>query len=163
MRGRFSVLVILLTLILLTGCLSEAEAGPEVEVSEKDYAEDPYYLPYRSAHKNISDAYSGSDLSTELRDELIHKMKTEAEALGEDPEILFEAIRTIYNESWDEEPMMIPCYAEKCYYDGEEVWAVVFNRANTPDGDLDHFNGYYVSMELLDTDEEPILHDFRCR
>ncbi len=159
-RG-FGIVMILSSFIILSGCISEAE--PEVVVSEKDYAEDPDPLPWRDAHENISDAYSGSDLSIELRDELIDDMKQQAEELGEDPEVLFKAIKTVYNESWEKKPMIIPCYAEKCYYDGDEVWAIVFNRANSPDGDIDHYNGYFVSIKRLETDKDPILYDFKCR
>jgi len=155
--------ILILSLVIFSGCIDDEKAEPEVVVSEKDYVDDPTSLPWRDAHEKISNAYSGSDLSIELRDSLIDKMKNQAEELGEDPEVLFEVIKTIYNESWDEEPMMIPSYAERCYFDEEEVWAVVFNRANVPDGCLSHYNGYFVSIERLETDEDPILHDFRCR
>lgn len=137
------IVILLLSSIFLSGCLSEnnteAETNTEVVVSEKDYAEDPDSLPWRDAHKNVSNEYSGSDLSEELRNELMEDMKKQTEELGEDPEILFKAIKTIYNNSWERKPNMIPSYAEKCYFDGEEVWAIVFNRANSPDGDLSHY------------------------
>jgi len=161
LAGIGIVIIILLSFIFITGFRSEAD--PEVVVSEEDYAENPTSLPFQEAHGEIADAYSGNDLSIELRDELIEKMKTQAEELGEDPEVLFEAIKTIYNESWERKPGMIPSYAEKCYYDVEAVWAIVFNRANVPDGDLGHYNGYFVSIERLETDEDPILYDFKCR
>ncbi len=229
------IVIILLSLILIIGYQSEAD--PEVVVSEKDYAEYPTSLPFQEAHGEIADAYSEEDVSIDLRDELIGKMKEQAEELGEDPQELFEAIKAVYGEThiqylfslsyteyedylkegsiaeelidvfddesyeveenaeliveddewtivedgkekfrierdrdelniyhldhdWEEdEPGLIPSYAEKCYLDGEKTWAIAFNRARA----LGCFNCYFVSIERLGTDEDPILEEFRCR
>lgn len=62
MWKELDLATILLTLVFLPGCLSEIDSESEVEpgivVSEKDYADDLYLLPYGDAHDNISTAYT---------------------------------------------------------------------------------------------------------
>ena len=98
----------------------------------------------------FSEIYSGEDLSMSLRNSIIQDMKEQADSLGEDPELLHQCIRITY-EDWYARPMRVPCYAEKCNYENESIWAIAFNRANSFDEEtLGHFDVFFVSCVSYD-------------
>lgn len=145
---------------------------PEVNITTVDYQGDPYSLPYQGVHDRFAQAYRGSDLDVELRDELIDVMEDKAFDLNENGTILRYCIEETY-EDMDQKPYRIPTYAEKCLWDGEDVWAVAFNRCNGWEDGIGHFDLYYLSIENIEdiyvtgcygcNSTSPILASFHCR
>jgi hypothetical protein len=152
MRKPLTYLGVLLALaIILPSCTSEPDTEPVVVVTDIDYTSDPLSVPYTDVHQEFAENYSGSDLSSELRAEIIESMREKAIVVGEDPDILYECIRATYPD-WDARPDRIPCYAEKCIYTNESVWAIAFNRANSfEETTLGHFDLFFVSYATYDT------------
>ena len=140
------------SLIIVFGCTSLAlKCEPVVVVTGEDYTSDPLSVSYQEVHEEFAENYSGADLSIELRDEIIERMKEKAEELGEDPEILYQCIKVTYPD-WTERPMRIPSYAEKCIYENESIWAIAFNRANSfEESSLGHFDLFFVASATYDT------------
>lgn len=138
--------VLMVLIIILSGCTSSVlKCEPVVVVTDIGYTSDPLSVPYQEVHDEFAENYSGEDLSIELRDEIIESMREKAEELEEDAEILYQCIRATYPD-WNERPNRIPCYAEKCIYENESIWAIAFNRANSFDeSSLDHFDLFFVS------------------
>ena len=132
-------------MLLIGGCASELECEPVVVSTDIDYTLDPLSVPYGEIHEIFAETYSGEDLSVDLRAELIDRMCQLAEEISEDPQTLRECIVATYPD-WNERPNRIPCYAEKCIYLGQAIWAIAFNRANSFDETtLSHFDLYFVS------------------
>ena len=130
----------------VSGCTSAVESDPVVVVTDIDYTSDPASVPYEETHSEFAEKYSGADLSIGLRDEIISIMRDKAEELGENAEVLYQCIKATYT-NWSERPNRIPCYAEKCIYETESVWAIAFNRANSFDEEtLGHFDLFFVSI-----------------
>ena len=151
MNGRIFLGVLLTLAVIMIGCTSHEACEPVVIVTNTDYTNDPLSVPYTSTHEIFADAYSGADLSTELRAEIIESMWRRAEELNEDPQILFHCIQSTYTD-WHARPNRIPCYAEKCRYEGEYIWAIAFNRANSFDElSLSHFDLFFVSYATYET------------
>jgi hypothetical protein len=179
MKKQFTIIIILLTVALLSGCVSnneknlikdiELKCEPVVVVTGLNYSLDPKSVPYGESHSNFSQNYTGIDLSIELRDAIIQNMTEKAKDLGENSTILFEAIKVIYNNSWDKRPAKIPCYAEKAVYKNESVWIIAFNRANSFEGGIGHFDIYFVSVPIIEaqyisgSNSTAIVHHFGCR
>lgn len=137
--------------LILLGCKSAPECEPVVIVTNTDYTSNPETVPFTEIHEVFAENYAGADLSIALRDELITQMQGKAEEINEDPAVLYQCIRATYSV-WDERPNRIPCYAEKCMYEGQSTWAVAFNRANSFDEtSLEHFDLYFVSCTSYDT------------
>jgi hypothetical protein len=137
--------------IILPSCTSELECEPVVVVTDIDYTSDPLSVPYTDVHQVFAENYSGADLSLELRAEIIESMREKAIGVGEDPDILYECIRATYPD-WNTRPDRIPCYAEKCVYTNESIWAIAFNRANSfEEATLGHFDLFFVSYATYDT------------
>jgi len=136
--------VLMTSIIIVSGCTSALKCDPVVFVTDKNYTSDPSSVPYNEIHDKFAENYSGEDLSGELRDEIIESMREKATELGEDAEILFQCVKTTYSD-WEERPKRIPCYAEKCIYENESIWAIAFNRANRFEGSLNHFDLFFVS------------------
>jgi hypothetical protein len=137
-----------LTVLLLTvpQCTSEWTGVPMVVVTDTDYTSDPDAVPYTDIHDEFAEHYSGADLSIELRDEMISSMQEQAFELGENAGTLYFCIKATYSD-WDERPRRIPCYAEKCMYEGTAVWAIAFNRANSfEESSLEHFDLFFVTL-----------------
>jgi len=126
-------------------------------------------VPYKEIHSIFNENYTGSDLSSGLRDLIIQNMTEKAKKLGENSTILYEAIKVIYNNYWNERPIRIPCYAEKAVYENESVWVLVFNRANGFEGGIGHFDLYIVSIPTLEAqystgcNADAIVHHFGCK
>jgi hypothetical protein len=99
----------------------------------------------------------------------MQNMTKKTNDLGGNSTILFEAIKVIYNDSWNERPTRIPCYAEKAFYKNESVWVIAFNRANNFEGGIDHFDIYFVSIPIIKAqyisgcNPTAIVHHFGCR
>lgn len=139
----WGVLTVLL-IVMSCGTL-ELKCDPVVVVTDHDYTSDPSSVPYKEVHDEFAENYSGEDLSIELRGEIIKRMHNKAEAIGEDGGILYRCIKATYSD-WDLRPYRIPCYAEKCIYENESIWAIAFNRANSFDEpSLEHFDLFLVS------------------
>ena len=137
--------------IIVSGCASKTECEPVVILTNTDYTYDPNSVPYTSTHEIFAETYSGADLSAELRDDIIDIMWDKAENLGEDPQVLYQCIVATYSD-WDVRPNRIPCYAERCRYEGQTIWAIAFNRANSFDEEsLSHYDLYFVSYSTYDT------------
>ncbi len=136
--------VLMVLIIIVSGCTSALKCDPVVVVTDNDYTLDPLSVPYEEVHDKFARNYSGEDLSIELRGEIIRNMREKAEEVGEDAEILYQCIKATYSD-WDERPKRIPCYAEKCIYENESIWAIAFNRANSFEGSLAHFDLFFVS------------------
>ncbi|UCG91732.1 MAG: hypothetical protein JSV97_11765 [candidate division WOR-3 bacterium] len=144
--------VLIVSLIFVSSCTSSAvKCEPVVVVTGEDYTSDPLAVPYQDTHEEFAENYSGEDLSIELRDEIIERMREKAGEIGEDPEVLYQCIKATYSD-WDERPMRIPSYAEKCVYQDESIWAIAFNRANSfEESSLEHFDLFFVASATYDT------------
>lgn len=161
MKIQLSIWIVLIITVLICGCVSnidnennlgtdiELRCEPVVVVTGYNYSSDPKSVPYGEIHSYFSQNYSGSDLSIELRDVIIKNLTDKIFELGENSTILFEAIRVIYNNTWDKRPTRIPCYAEKAFFENESVWVIAFNRANSFVGGIGHFDLYFVSIPIL--------------
>ena len=138
--------VVMLSIIIVSGCTSvDLKCDPVVVVTDNDYTPDPSSVPYNEIHDEFAENYSGEDLSGELREEIIESMREKTTELGEDAEILYQCVKTTYSD-WEERPKRIPCYAEKCIYENESIWAIAFNRANSfNESSLNHFDLVFVS------------------
>lgn len=144
-------------------------ADPVVKVTEHDYTGDPYSLPYGEVHDLFASVYNGSDLSKELRDDLIDSMEELAVDLEENGTILGYCIEETY-EDMTTRPHRIPTYAEKCTYSEEDVWAIAFNRCNGFQDAIGHFDVFFVSIDTITTMHQsgcnstfdPILGHFGC-
>ena len=146
----FTGILLLGSIIIASSCSSGIIIEPVVVISNVDYLGQEYDLPYNDIHDEFSTAYSGADLCVGLRNDLIEVMVNKADSLGEDPDILYEGIKATY-EDWTERPDRIPCYAEKCLYDNEPVWAIAFNRANGFESEtLEHIDFFYMSCSNYD-------------
>lgn len=143
--------VLLTFAVIVTGCTSGDICEPVVIITHTDYTYDPLSVPYSTTHDIFANTYSGADLSAELRTQIIDEMRHKAENIGEDPQILYHCIRSTYPD-WHARPNRIPCYAEKCRYQGQYIWAIAFNRANSfEEASLSHFDLYFVSYATYDT------------
>jgi len=144
--------MLIASIVIATGCRdSVPECDPIVVVTNTDYTADPTTVPYSDIHAVFAENYSGADLSIALRDEIIDRMEEKADLIGEEPATLYQCIRATYAD-WNERPNRIPCYAEKCRYENQAVWAIAFNRANSFDEtSLEHFDLYLVSYSTYDT------------
>ena len=137
--------------VILSSCTSTDGCEPVVIYSNTDYTYDPASVPFTATHDIFAETYAGEDLSVELRSDLIEQMQRKAEDIGADPQILYQCIAATYPD-WNTRPNRIPCYAEKCRYDGQTIWAIAFNRANSFDEpSLSHFDLYFVSHATYDT------------
>ena len=180
MKKQLIIGIILLITSLICGCINsnqedslvtdiELFCEPVVVVTGFNYSSEPISVPFSEIHSIFVHNYTGSDLSIELRDVIIQNMTEKADILGENSSILFEAIKVIYNESWDERPTRIPCYAEKAVYENESVWVIAFNRANSVEGEINHFDLYFVSIPILEAqyisgcNSTAIVYHFGCR
>jgi hypothetical protein len=179
MKIQITIIIILLTTALISGCVSNNEKNlnkdinllcePIVVASGINYSSDPKSVPYGETHSNFSKNYTGSDLSIELRDTIIQNMTEKTNDLGENSTILFEAIKVTYNDSWDERPIRIPCYAEKAVFNNESVWIIAFNRANSFEGMIGHYDIYFVSIPIIKaqyisgSNPTSIVHHYGCR
>ena len=179
MKKQLIIVIILLTTTLICGCVNNNENNldndiellcePVVIVTGLNYSSDPKSVPYGEIHSNFSQNYIGSNLSIELRDAIIQNMTEKANDLGENSTILFEAIKVIYNDSWNERPSRIPCYAEKAVYKNESVWVITFNRANSFEVGIGHFDIYFVSIPIIKAqyvsgcNSTAIVHHYGCR
>jgi len=123
---------------------------PTVVVTGINYSSNPNNIPYNEAHTRFKENYTGSDLSIELRNAIVQNITEKVEQLGENSPIIYEAIKVTYGD-WKERPMMIPCYAEKAIYNDEPVWIIAFNRCNGFEGDIGHYDIFYVSIQTLET------------
>jgi hypothetical protein len=142
---------VLAVLVIVIGCTSTEEHEPVVIITNTDYTYDPLSVPYSSTHEIFANAYSGADLSFDLRNQIIEQMMDKAETAGEDPYVLYQCIKCTYPD-WNVRPNRIPCYAERCRYQGQTIWAIAFNRANSFDeASLSHFDLYFVSYITYDT------------
>jgi hypothetical protein len=136
--------------VIISGCSSELLCDPVVVVSNTDYVGNEYDLPYEDIHAEFAENYAGKDLCVDLRNDLLAVMERKADSLGEDPDIFHECIKATY-EDWDARPNRIPCYAEKCLYNSQSVWAIAFNRANNFEEEtLGHFDLFYMSCSNYD-------------
>jgi len=143
--------IILAFLVIAIGCTSTDDCEPVVIITNTDYSYDPLSVPYSATHENFASIYSGADLCFDLRDDVIDQMCDKAEHINEDPQILYYCIKSTYSD-WNERPNRIPCYAERCRYQGQTIWAIAFNRANSFDEEsLSHFDLYFVSYASYDT------------
>ena len=148
--GIFTGIFFLGFVIIASSCSAELLCEPVVVVSNIDYVGQEYDLPYGEIHDEFAVTYSGADLSVSLRNDLIEVMENKADSLGEDPDVLYECVKATY-EDWSERPDRIPCYAEKCLYDNEPVWAIAFNRANGFESQtLEHIDFFYMSCSRYD-------------
>ena len=158
---HLGITFILPILILLSGCITNVETNeqppevtttlicePVVKVTGYNYTANSNSVPYQDIHSKFADNYTGSDLSRELRDDIIDSMQKQAEELGENSTILYEAIKVTYAD-WAYRPYRIPCYAEKAMYKNETIWALAFNRANSFEDGIEHFDLYFVSISTL--------------
>jgi hypothetical protein len=138
-------------MVIVSGCNSTIDCEPIVILTNTDYTYDPESVPFSAIHEIFAESYAGADLSTELRATIIERMWQKAEDIGEDPQILYLCIVSTYPD-WNVRPNRIPCYAERCRYQGQTIWAIAFNRANSFDEpSLSHFDLYFVSYATYDT------------
>jgi len=144
---------------------------PEVKVTGIDYTDEPTSIPYQDVHDLFSEAYTGEDLSVELRDALVERMKEKVSDLGEDEEIFGYCIDELYDDM-SARPNRIPTYAEKCTFKGEDSWAIAFNRCNGFEDGIGHFDLYYLSIETIETiyvtgcygcNSTAVLAEYHCR
>ncbi len=141
----------LIFLSIIAGCTSTSDCEPVVIITNTDYSYDPLSVPYSATHENFANTYSGADLCVDLRDDIIDEMCDKADRINEDPQILYQCIKSTYSD-WQVRPNRIPCYAERCRYQGQTIWAIAFNRANSFDEEtLSHFDLYFVSYVSYDT------------
>jgi hypothetical protein len=138
--------VLMVLIFVVFQCTTEWTGVPVVVVTDTDYTSDPDAVPYTDIHDEFAEHYSGADLSIELRNEMISSMQEQALELGENAGTLYHCIKATYTD-WDERPMRIPCYAEKCIYEDKAIWAIAFNRANSFDEEsLEHFDLFFVTI-----------------
>jgi hypothetical protein len=150
-RKHLLLAMLIVSLFFTVDCTSTPECDPVVIVTNTDYTSNPDAVPFTQIHEVFAENYSGSDLSIALRDELISRMQEKADNINEDPTVLYQCIRATYG-IWDERPNRIPCYAEKCIYEGQSTWAIAFNRVNSFDETAaEHFDLYFVSYSSYDT------------
>jgi hypothetical protein len=143
--------IVLTFMVIVSGCTSSEDCEPVVIVTNTDYTSDPLSVPYHTTHEMFAETYAGADLSIELRTEIIERMRHKAEDIGEDQHILYQCIKSTYPD-WNVRPHRIPCYAEKCWYQSQSIWAIAFNRANGfEEATLSHFDLYLVSYATYDT------------
>lgn len=139
------------TTIVISGCTSDVDCEPVVVYTNTDYSYDPTSVPYSSTHERFAENYCGADLSIELRNDIIAVMRDKAVNINEDPDVLYQCIVSTYPD-WNVRPNRIPCYAEKCRYAGQTIWAIAFNRANSfEETSLEHYDLYFVSYATYDT------------
>jgi hypothetical protein len=152
MKKTIIAAVMLYGLILIVAsCAASRTCEPVVISTNTDYTHDPMAVPYYNTHEIFAETYSGADLCIELRDEIIDRMREKAESINEDPQVLYHCIKSTYPD-WNARPNRIPCYAEKCRYQLQDIWAIAFNRANSFDEEtLSHFDLYFVSCTTYDT------------
>ena len=86
--------LVMILIIIVSGCTLALKCDPVVVVTDKDYTSNPSSVPYNEIHDEFAENYSGEDLSSELRDEIIESMREKATELGEDAEILYQCINT---------------------------------------------------------------------
>jgi hypothetical protein len=144
---RRIILLILLqfALIIMSNCTSELECEPVVVMTSNNYTAEEHLLPFEDIHGEFAEYYATKDLSVDLRQRIIQKMQDIAEELGEEPAVLYQCIKITY-EDWLARPMRIPCYAEKCQFEEQSVWAIAFNRVNSFDeSNPVHFDIFFVS------------------
>ncbi|HEX7320946.1 MAG TPA: hypothetical protein VF399_11415 [bacterium] len=144
---KISLIAPVLCLVLLSCHHVSLRCEPDVVVTNIDYTSDPCSVPYGDAHQKFADNYYGTDLSFDLKNALVDRMAEIADSLGEDGDVLKECVIAAYGDSWDSQPMRIPCYAEKCVYDSSEVWAIVFNRENDYNSNIVHFDLFFISLD----------------
>jgi hypothetical protein len=138
-------------IMMVSGCISSQGCEPVVVFTNTDYTYRPTCVPYTSTHEIFAQVYSGADLSIGLRNELIDRMRDKAESINEDPDVLYQCIKCTYPD-WNARPNRIPCYAEKCRYQLQDIWAIAFNRANSFEEEtLSHFDLFFVSCATYDT------------
>ena len=143
--------IVMVLVFFMSGCTKSPACEPVVVVTDIDYTSAPLAVPYTDVHQVFAENYSGADLSVDLRDDIITEMQEKAVEIGENPDVLFECIKATYPD-WNERPNRIPCYAEKCVYESEQVWAIAFNRANSfEETSLSHFDLFFVSYATYDT------------
>ncbi|MCK5772843.1 MAG: hypothetical protein KAH57_03570 [Thermoplasmata archaeon] len=128
---------------------SMLKLDPVVVATGHDYSGTPNSVPYQDIHDRFAENYTGADLSVEMRDELTDRMAELAEGLGEDGEILKLAIKETYSDL-SARPYRIPTYAEKACYNGEDIWALAFNRCNGFEDGIGHFDLFFVSIPVID-------------
>jgi hypothetical protein len=146
--------------ILLMSCYCSPitlRCDPEVVVTNIDYTADPTSVPFEDAHQMFADNYYGTDLSFDLKNTMVDRMAEIADSLGEDGDILKDCVIAAYGDSWDSQPMRIPCYAEKCVYDSCDIWAVAFNRENEYNSNIGHFD-----LALVSIDTKEVLYWWGC-
>ena len=125
------------------------ELDPVVKATGHDYTGDPGSVPYQDIHDEFSSKYRGSDLDAEFRDALSQRMSELAEDLGENGTLLGKCVNATY-EDLTVRPNRIPTYAEKCIYNGENIWAIAFNRCNGWEDGIGHFDLYFVSVPAIE-------------
>ncbi len=128
---------------------STLKLDPVVVVTGHDYSGTPNSVPYQDIHDRFAGNYTGANLSVEMRDELTDRMAELAEGLGEDGEILKLAIKETYSDL-SARPYRIPTYAEKAHYNGEDIWALAFNRCNGFEDGIGHFDLFFVSIPVIE-------------
>ena len=181
MKKQFAIGIVIILTVQICGCVDNIDnennpgtdidlyCEPVVVITDYNYSMDPNSVPYDEIHSYFSQNYTGSDLSIDLRDKIIQNITDKAFELGENSTILFNAIKRIYNNSWDKRPTRIPCYAEKAYFENESVWVIAFNRANSFVGGIGHFDLYFVSIPILEaqfvpgSNTSPIVYHYGCR
>ena len=187
--------VVVILFLLLSGCVDILDTGgtypgpspgpgtdppvgnitlledPVVLVTGYDHTEDPMAVPYNEVHNLFAQVYTGSDLSVQLRDDIVEVMMQKVEELNESSTIFDHCIEEIYDDM-DERPNMIPTYAEKCIFEGEDSWAIAFNRCNGFEDGIGHFDLYFISISTIESiyvtgcygcDTTAILAEYHCR
>jgi hypothetical protein len=128
---------------------SELDLDPVVKVTNHDYTEDPRSVPYHDIHDKFSAKYTGSDLDIEFRDALSRRMSELADDLSFNGTLLRECVNATYDDM-TVRPNRIPTYAEKCVYNGEDIWAIAFNRCNGWEDGIGHFDLYFISIATIE-------------
>jgi len=150
-RTAIAGTMFLTIMVILSSCTSTTDCEPVVIFTNTDYTYRPTSVPFTATHEIFAETYAGEDLSAELRSDIIEQMQHKAEDIGADPVILYHCIVATYPD-WNTRPNRIPCYAEKCRYQSQTIWAIAFNRANSFDeASLSHFDLYLVSCATYDT------------
>ena len=185
-ENQLPLIIILTILILSVGCISitsnkknspdvdlipitttSLKCEPIVKVTGHNYTDDPASVPYQDIHNKFAKNYTGSNLSSELRNLTIESMITQADELGENTTILYESIKVTYYD-WETRPSRIPCYAEKAMYNNEQIWAIAFNRANGFEDGLGHFDLFFVSISTIEAqyvsgcNATAVVYQFGC-
>ncbi|MGA1821400.1 MAG: hypothetical protein ACMUIG_02610 [Thermoplasmatota archaeon] len=126
------------------------ELDPVVKVTNHNYTGDPRSVPYQDIHDKFSSKYTGSDVDSEFRDALSQRMSELSEDVGENGTLLRVCINATYSDL-TVRPNRIPTYAEKCTYNGEDIWAIAFNRCNGWEDGIGHFDLYFVSIPVVES------------